>query len=97
MMTPPFQKQLVRSRYYYIPEAPLRYFNDAGESDRGSYFIPKKMPTSEFVYPKNSLLFFIIFKKYHTSIKLLIRPEQFNFLFFEHLGQKLKIGGGKKK
>ena len=25
-----------------------------------------------------------------------IRPEQFNFLFFEHLGQKLKIGGGKK-
>ena len=25
-----------------------------------------------------------------------IRPEQFNFLFFEHLGQKLKIGGGNK-
>ena len=27
---------------------------------------------------------------------LIIRPEQFNFLFFEHLGQKLKIGGRKK-
>ena len=29
-----------------------------GGSDRGSYFIPKKIPTSEFVYPKKSLLFF---------------------------------------
>ena len=27
---------------------------------------------------------------------LILRPEQFNFLFFEHLGRKLKIGGGKK-
>ena len=26
-------------------------------SDRGSYFIPKKTTTSEFVYPKKSLLF----------------------------------------
>ena len=26
-------------------------------SDRGSYFIPKKITTSEFVYPKKSLLF----------------------------------------
>ena len=25
-----------------------------------------------------------------------VRPEQFNFVFFEHLGQKLKIGRGKK-
>ena len=33
------------------PGAPLTYFNDRG-SDRGSYFIPKKIPTSEFVYPK---------------------------------------------
>ena len=38
------------------PGAPLTYFNDEG-SDRGSYFIPKKIPTSEFVYPKKSLLF----------------------------------------
>ena len=28
--------------------------------------------------------------------KMQIRPEQFNLLFFEHLGQKRKIGGGKK-
>ena len=28
-----------------------------GGSDRGSYFIPKKIPTSEVVYPKKLLLF----------------------------------------
>ena len=38
------------------PGAPLTYFNDGGGgSNRGSYFIPKKIPTSEFVYPKKSL------------------------------------------
>ena len=44
-----------------LPGAPLTYFNDEGGGgerfDRGSYFIPKKSPTSEFVYPKKSLLF----------------------------------------
>ena len=44
------------------PGAPLTYFNDGG-SDRGSYFIPKKIPTSEFVYPKKSLLFLAYPKK----------------------------------
>ena len=28
-----------------------------GGSDRGSYFVPKKITTSAFVYPKKSLLF----------------------------------------
>ena len=28
-----------------------------GGSDRGSYFIPKKIPFSEFIYPKKSLVF----------------------------------------
>ena len=30
------------------------------------------------------------------SFLLKVRPEQFNFLFFKHFGQKLKIGGRKK-
>ena len=34
-----------------------------GRSDRGSYFIPKKITTSEFVYPKKSLLFLVYPKK----------------------------------
>ena len=34
-----------------------------GGSNRGSYFIPKKIPTSEFVYPKKSLLFLAYPKK----------------------------------
>ena len=41
------------------PGAPVTYFNDGG-SYRGSYFIdfiPQKIPTSEFVYAKKSLLF----------------------------------------
>ena len=32
-------------------------FMTGGGSDRGSYFLPKKITTSEFVYPKKSLLF----------------------------------------
>ena len=43
------------------PGALFTKFNDGerGGSDRGSYFIPKKITTSEFVYPKKSLLFSI--------------------------------------
>ena len=41
-----------------VPGAPLTYFNDGGGSDRGSYFIPRKIPTSEFVYPKKSVSVF---------------------------------------
>ena len=44
-----------------IPGAPLTNFNDGGGRGfrRGSYFVPKKITTSEliFVYPKKSLLF----------------------------------------
>ena len=35
-----------------------------GGSNRGSYFIPQKIPTSEFVYPKKSLLFLAYPKKF---------------------------------
>ena len=47
------------------PGAPLTYFNDGGGrgSDRGSYFIPKIITTSKFVYPKKSLLFFSMPKR----------------------------------
>ena len=47
------------------PGAPVTYFNDEG-SYRGSYFIeftPPKIPTSEFVYAKKSLLFLAYPKK----------------------------------
>ena len=43
------------SNHGNTPGAPLTYFND-GESDRGSYFIHKKITTLEFVYPKKSQL-----------------------------------------
>ena len=39
------------------PQGPHEHILMTGGSDRGSYFIPKKIPTSEFVYPKKSLLF----------------------------------------
>ena len=40
------------------PGAPLTNFNDGG-SDRGSYFMPKNITTSEFVYSKNHNFFSI--------------------------------------
>ena len=48
------------------PGAPLTNFNDEGGmggSDRGSYFIPQNITTSELVYPKKSLLFLAYPKK----------------------------------
>ena len=39
-------------------------------SERGSYFIPQKIPMSEFVYPPKSLLFVAYPKKSHTNSKL---------------------------
>ena len=38
-----------------------------GGSDRGSYFLPQKIITSEFVYPKKSLLFLTYPKKSLSS------------------------------
>ena len=42
-------------RWSFSPGAPLTNFNDGGGSERGSYFIPQKITTSEFVYQKKSL------------------------------------------
>ena len=41
----------------------LANFNDGGRSDRGSYSMPKKITTSEFVYPKKTTTVFSITKK----------------------------------
>ena len=53
---PKFTGSFKRKRVL-LPGAPLKNFNDGGGggggSDRGSYFIPKKNTTSEFIYPKN--------------------------------------------
>ena len=64
-----------------------------GGSDRGSYFIPKKIPTSEFVYPKESLLFLAypkkslsIFASANFVIHLLEKLKHANFNF--GFGQK---------
>ena len=59
------QRRQEKDNFLYTadPGAPLTYFNDGGGSDRGSYFISKKIPTSEFVYPKKSLLFLAYPKK----------------------------------
>ena len=39
-------------------QGPHSHILMTGGSDRGSYFIPQKIPTSEFVYPKKSLSVF---------------------------------------
>ena len=39
------------------PQRPHSHILMMGGSDGGSHFIPKNIPTSEFVYPKKSLLF----------------------------------------
>ena len=44
-------------------QGPHSHIFMTGGSDRGSYFMPKKIATSEFVYPKKSLLFLAYPKK----------------------------------
>ena len=68
----------------WLPGAPLTNFNDGGGgggggSDRGSYFIPKKITTSEFAYPKKSLLFLAYPKK---SLSPFCATQKIPSLFF---------------
>ena len=63
------------------PGAPLTYFNDGG-SDRGSYFVPKKIPTF-FSIPKKIPQCFCISKFYYLCSGKL-KHANFNFGF----GQK---------
>ena len=45
------------------PGAPLTNFNDRGVQQRFIFYIFKKITTSEFIYPKKSLLFLAYPKK----------------------------------
>ena len=57
------KKKLNKKYLGQVPGAPLRYLNDmeggkgGGGGNKDSYFIPQKIPTSEFVYPNKSLHF----------------------------------------
>ena len=71
-----------------LPQGPHSHILMTGGSDRGSYFIPQKIPTSEFVYPKKSLFFsipkkipqcFCISKFYYLSSGKL-KHANFNFV-----------------
>ena len=55
--------------------------NFSGVCDRGSYFIPKKITTSEFVYPKKSLHFSAYPK---NPLVLFLQPKK-NLFFFATL------------
>ena len=58
------------SKEIFNPQGPHSQFfmmGGGGGSDRGSYFLPKKITTSEFVYPKKSLLFLTYPKKSLSS------------------------------
>ena len=55
--------QLITQKCTRKPQGPHSHILMTGGSNRGSYFIPKKIPTSEFVYPKKSLLFLAYPKK----------------------------------
>ena len=61
-----------------------------GGSNRHSYFIPKKITTSEFVYPKKSLLFLTYPKK---SLHFFSRPKKIPASFIDpknHLWPKFQ-------
>ena len=59
----PFQSKLHKS-IAQEPHSQILMMGGGGGSNRGSHFIPKKFTTSEFVYPKKSLLFLAYPKKY---------------------------------
>ena len=49
------------------PGAPLTNFNNGGGSNRGSYFIPQKITTSEFVSTQKNHYFFLTHPKKSLS------------------------------
>ena len=69
---------VVISCIVWRPGAPLKNFNDGG-SNRGSHFISKRITTSEFVYPKESLLFLKYQKK---SLSPYFATPKNSFFFF---------------
>ena len=71
------------ARKYSTPRGPTHKFlwwgGGGGGSDRGSYFLPKKITTSEFAYPKKSLLFVTYPKK---SLSSFFATQKKSSLFF---------------
>ena len=66
-----------------------------GGSDRGSYFIPKKIPFSEFIYPKKSLVFLTYPKR--NPLVLFSRPKKIPASFIDPKKSPLaKISDPKK-
>ena len=49
------------------PHSQVLMTGEGGGNEKGSYFIPKKITTSEFVYPKKSLHFLAYQKKSLSS------------------------------
>ena len=70
--------------FIHITGAPLTNCNDVGRGvgDRGSYFIPKKITTSEFVYPRKSLLF--------------LQPNKIQSVFFRDPKKSWRLSETKK-
>ena len=81
------------------PHSHILMRGGGGGYNRGSYFIPQKIPTSEFVYPKKSLFFsipkkipqcFCISKFYYLSSGKL-KHANFNFGFGQKQNYKLRL------
>ena len=62
------------------PQGPHSQILMTGGSDRGSYFIPKKITTSEFVYPKKSVLSLAYPEK---SLWFFLRPKKIPASFID--------------
>ena len=78
------------------PQGPHSQILMTGGGDRGSYFVPKKITTSEFVYPKKSLLLFAYPKKSLSpffatpeNLSVLLRPKNIPVSF--HRPQKITL------
>ena len=69
-----------------VPQGPHSHILMTGVFDRGSYFIPQKITTSEFVYPKKSLLY-LAYPKNSLS-PFFARPPKNPSVFFFFATQK---------
>ena len=78
-------------------QGPQSHILMMGGSNRGSYFIPQKIPTSEFVYPKKSLLFLAYPQKFlsvFASANFIIgklKHANFNSGFGQKQNYKLRL------